>query len=380
MFCVKCGGELKENQMFCPICGQVIQMVPDYNPLDDELSKHIFENTESEPEVDSQMDTLPGNQPREKTKSLSSHFQLVIVILLVLIVGSFLISIIFISVNKQRSNSYEYQIEKAYENEISENFDAAVDYAQRALVLKPSDYDAQILLAEIYYETGNMDNSKMILHEITAVHRDNPEPYGLLVSILQSEENYKELAEIGKTLRNPEIRELFEPYIVEEPEFSIKEGSYGHQIQLVLTTNEKNLVYYTVDNTHPTEDSILYEDSILLVEGKTTVRAVARNSLGLYSNEVKKTYTIKYPVPGVPNINPKSGIYKEPTQIDIFVPEGCEAYYTFDGSVPTKESAKYLGPLEMPEGNGIFSVVIYNEYDRSSPIEQRNYEYRPEME
>ena len=35
MKCQKCGAEIPEGKIYCEKCGQAIQMVPDYNPVDD---------------------------------------------------------------------------------------------------------------------------------------------------------------------------------------------------------------------------------------------------------------------------------------------------------------------------------------------------------
>ena len=35
MKCRKCGAEIPENKIYCETCGTPIQMVPDYNPVED---------------------------------------------------------------------------------------------------------------------------------------------------------------------------------------------------------------------------------------------------------------------------------------------------------------------------------------------------------
>lgn len=41
MKCMHCGAELSEDQLICPRCGSEIQIVPDYNPLDDLLTAQV---------------------------------------------------------------------------------------------------------------------------------------------------------------------------------------------------------------------------------------------------------------------------------------------------------------------------------------------------
>jgi hypothetical protein len=60
------------------------------------------------------------------------------------------------------------------------------------------------------------------------------------------------------------------------------------------------------------------------------------------------------------------------------VPEGYTAYYTTDGSTPTTESSLYTGPIEMPEGQTLFSTVLVGKTGKMTQITKRNYIYQPQ--
>ena len=52
MKCMHCGADLPEDQLICPRCGREIQIVPDYNPLDDNADcsvkrRHYTDNVAS---------------------------------------------------------------------------------------------------------------------------------------------------------------------------------------------------------------------------------------------------------------------------------------------------------------------------------------------
>lgn len=382
MFCSKCGHELKDDQLYCNKCGNVIQMVPDYNPIDDELRDHILGETESD-HNDSDKDTKDTKdsnlnvQKKEPKRIFLSRRQLFVILPSIILCIILVVVLITSSIDKKRSNSYDYQIEKAYEEEKEGNYDVALEFAGRALVLKPDDYNAKLLLATIYTKLDDTKNAKGMITELLDLYPDKEDPYRLLISVLEKEKDYNKLGQIASEIENPDIEKLFETYLAIEPEFSIKEGTYGHPVNLLIISDTKDPIYYTLDGTEPSDNSLLYEDPILLTEGVTNVSAVTKNSFGVYSNIVKKIYTIKFPIPGIPVIRPASGKYVEPVKIEVLVPENCEAYYTFDGSIPTKESSKYTESLDMPEGNQVFSVIIVNEYGMMSPVEQRNYKYTP---
>ena len=41
MRCTRCGAIIPDDQMICPECGAEVQIVPDYNPLDDVLTREV---------------------------------------------------------------------------------------------------------------------------------------------------------------------------------------------------------------------------------------------------------------------------------------------------------------------------------------------------
>ena len=41
MKCVHCGANIPDDQMICAVCGAEVQIVPDYNPLDDVLAREV---------------------------------------------------------------------------------------------------------------------------------------------------------------------------------------------------------------------------------------------------------------------------------------------------------------------------------------------------
>ena len=71
------------------------------------------------------------------------------------------------------------------------------------------------------------------------------------------------------------------------------------------------------------------------------------------------------------------GNFYEPQAISVYVPDGCNVYYTWDGSVPSEASNHYMGPIEMPEGNNILSLVLVDEYGRYSDVLKCNFIYYP---
>ena len=82
----------------------------------------------------------------------------------------------------------------------------------------------------------------------------------------------------------------------------------------------------------------------------------------MYSEEVKKKYSLLIEPPAAPRTSPAGGsIFSELTYVTLYTEEECSIYYTWDGSTPTKESEKYMVPIEIPEGENILSAIAINE-------------------
>ena len=57
----------------------------------------------------------------------------------------------------------------------------------------------------------------------------------------------------------------------------------------------------------------------------------------------------------------------------------CDIYYTWDGTDPTRLSARYTGPVGIPEGNNILSVLVVNRINGlDSGVYRTNFIYYPQ--
>ncbi len=90
--------------------------------------------------------------------------------------------------------------------------------------------------------------------------------------------------------------QLIQSYVIikptpDMPYARLKTGTYD-KVQYVPLSGGKDVVaiYYTTDGTEPTTSSRVYESPIPLRIGKTTIRAIAVNSEGKESNELRVEY------------------------------------------------------------------------------------------
>ena len=160
-------------------------------------------------------------------------------------------------------------------------------------------------------------------------------------------------------------------YVSDMPEFSLEEGTYTEVQQVSLSGNGK--IYYTTDGNEPTTDSTLYTEPILIEDGTVVIKAICVNKKGIPSLVATKTYQVEIPIEDAPAVTPSTGQYTSATQISITVPEGYTAYYTMDNTTPTTASTQYTGPIDMPEGQTIFSAILVNKNGKTTQVTKRNY-------
>lgn len=148
---------------------------------------------------------------------------------------------------------------------------------------------------------------------------------------------------------------------ISKPEFSIPGGEYSYYIDVELYSEIEGTIYYTLDGSTPNEASFQYELPIDLQKGTTVIRAFVMDSDGNTSDIVSEVYHVEFGAPDKPTIIPESGEYEGEQYVRIIVPEGCLAFYTLDGSMPTHSSELYTGEFLMPAGTTTVKAVLEDE-------------------
>lgn len=413
MRCTHCNAIIPEGWMRCPRCGKEVQIVPDYNPLDDVLTQEVKGSVEdvtrqlqtkdvrdfgrrqevyqskatrvlSQEELDeiqagreraarnrSRAEAKRKQQERKKQLVRRRRKVLLILFLVLLIFGAAFGYFLY-------QNSYVGKVAKGYDALQMKEYQTAEKYFKHAIGKNAQRAEAYFGLAETYMEQDEGDEAESVFLSAIASYPSNEELYRAAISFYEETKQLDKISEILEDCDDESVLSSLKAYVSTEPVFSLDDGKYS-EVQEVTLSASGETIYYTTDGTNPTSSSTKYTEPILLnEEGKTQIKAIAYNKKKIPSLVVSKTYEIEFPVADAPVVTPSTGQYSTATQISITVPEGYTAYYTTDGSTPTTESSLYTGPIEMPEGQTLFSTVLVGKTGKMTQITKRNYIYQPQ--
>ena len=383
MKCPNCGNELKEGHLICEMCGEEIQIVPDFDPeIENSITETLstlaaLQEGEAAEEIppedvkDEEAEATEAEETAENGKTIWVVVSLVII---------FVVALVSYGAYAYHIRTLDYQLNKAREYAAQESYAEAIACLENAYDSYPD--VAQILFMEANYYYVQQDNvsAVQVLYRIIErgdfPHEDLEEAYSKVIAIYANEGMYGQINELLRSCPETGIVNMFQGYLAMEPEFSYVEGSYAEVVPLKLSSNTSGTIYYTTDGTKPNQNSLIYTAPLFLESGEYTISAFFVNDYGIESEIVSKTYIINLSVPNPPEIALYSGEYSEPTMITVAEIGGCRVYYTTDESEPTADSVPYTGPIPMPLGRTLFKFVNISEEGVSSEITTRTYTLR----
>ncbi|GEM_PF-2151305 len=143
-------------------------------------------------------------------------------------------------------------------------------------------------------------------------------------------------------------------------------GSFTSEQDITLSSTDSNvIIYYTLDGSTPTEDSLVYSSPITIpLDSNIIIKAISTKE-GYYSSEIYSgtyyiTHTLSTPVASIP-----AGTYFSSQSITLLAEEGSNIYFTLDGSTPTEASALYTVAITMSSTTTLKAISVKDEYARS---------------
>ena len=314
-------------------------------------------------------DKKPMDAKRKKMIIAVSCVVAALVVIIGIVVG--------VVLNNKNKNSYQYNYDKGMSSYQNKDYDNAIKYLAKASKLSEGkkNVDLKYTLYQCYAATDNTDMSIEVLKDILSFDENNEKAIKALASIYNTKKDGTSLNKLIKDYKDKQGYKYLTDYVVETPKPSVEAGSYDDVIKLQFTENSSSTIYYTTDKTEPDKKSKRYTGTAIEIQsGTTTIKAIAISDIGVCSDVAEPEYTVDFKKPSAPTASPASGTYEEGQTVTIDnIPAGSTAYYTLDGSTPTKNSEEYSEPFTIPTGNNVISVVIIDSHNQSSSVVKRNY-------
>ena len=348
MLCSNCGREIPNGQLICPHCGAEVRLVPDYSTVGDLLNRN--ENSRKD-----QDENRRSGHKKKKGRTGKSLNPFAVVILFVFAVIVFALAL-KLAIDYRNQGDYDLQLELAQYNFSEKDYARAEKYANQAITLEPNLSEPRLLLAKIYSAQNRDEETELVLLNLIAQDPGNADAYGLLIELYDENNDFTAIKKLMDHCSAEAVLYTYRDYICKSPLISPVEGTYERTVRVTITAPE-GTVHYTTDGTEPTGSSPVYEGPIETSPGENEIRAIAIKDNGIYSDTVVKKYTITTKQHAAPAITPGSGTYAPGTEVTVDVPSGFVAYYEFD-YIPSTESPEYTGPIPIPDGTHVLTVVM----------------------
>ncbi len=403
MKCIYCGAVIKDNETTCPVCNRDVQLVPDYNIMDDEYLKQLMEEKDgkstkgsksghkssgksAEYEGDDELhmqrenekshDSSGGKKKSDENKSQKGSL-IAVSVLVVIFVAAVIVAAVFYKINSDHANSFDYQVSKAEEAVEEGDTDSAISYYERALKLNQNSNEVRMALGELYMSIKDYESALVMYQEAVNLDDSDVDAYRGLLSVYEAQGDYDSISNIRDEIDDVTILTVLSDYLVDAPTFSMESGEYDYSIEVSLSADTGCTIWYTTDGSDPLVYGSRYSSSFTFdSDGTYNIYAIAVNENSVCSETVTAKYVIDIAPPSAPVVSPEGGNYTKETQITITVPDGCTAYYTWDGTNPDDSSTEYDEPFTIPIGSNVLSVVIIDDKTgKSSSIYRSNYTY-----
>ena len=372
MKCTKCGAEIKTGNLYCSRCGAEVQIVSAYNVMEDEFFLD-FQNRQ----MGKQMKRgISDTAAILQKKNLYLCILTAIVGFLTLVVIAFLVRM---HIGPKKMSNAPQRYTQMIQALADSNEKDVFMYLEQGISESPEELNDRFWLAWLYGKQGDRKKQIETLQQILAKDGENVYACRELIRVYVNVDDFEALHAFYDRCSDSSLAVLFTDYLVEPPVIEIPQGLLWAGDMLTINASEGLNVYYTLDGSSPITNGTLYYAPIRLEAGNYVLQAAACNEKGYYSQVVSQEMTVeKHYQLGMPQVMPKSGEYLSPQTIYVNVPEGCSAYYTWNGSNPTTASRKYNGGISMLEGNNVLSVILVDAYGNVSSVQRVNYIYMPQ--
>lgn len=272
--------------------------------------------------------------------------------------------------------SYDGLVRKGNKALQANEYSQAESYFNKAIAGNKKKAAAYTGLSKVYIAKKDVKGAEAVFTTAIGTEPSDLELYKAAIHFYVSTNQLSKVSVLLEDCEYDNVLKGVKEYVSKVPKFSLAEGKYSEVQQVSLSSD--GTIYYTTDGSKPDTSSKKYDKPILVQnEGTTVIKAISVNKKKIPSLIASKSYEIELPMEDAPSVTPSTGQYESVNQITITVPEGYTAYYTMDNTDPTDpavNATQYTGPIDMPKGQTMFSAVLKNNNTgKYTQVTKRNY-------
>jgi len=148
-------------------------------------------------------------------------------------------------------------------------------------------------------------------------------------------------------------------------------GDYRAGDLIRLTATEESEIYYTLDGSDPTGESLKYEGPFWLTQS-SELNFLAVDSSGNRSKIYGETYYLDKDAP-FSEAFPTTGLYTSPLTVKITVSDAdAMVHYTMDGLTPTTDSPVYTDPVVLRKDT-VLKFFSVDPFGNSEEVKEETY-------
>lgn len=359
MICERCGTEVPAGSFFCNVCGAEIRIVSDYNLENDIIDSYIGAEETKTPEP-----PVKRKPKQPDRKELSFRFYRNIAIGVGVAIALILIVVVFIfryrAARSAEDGSFDYQLAEGISAYEAADYEMAVAHFDKALSLSPDNPEVLRYEALCYESLGEYEAAESIYKSLIALDPSEQSYFEALAALYEGQNEFEKLRDLSGLTEDEAVLSYLATFSVPAPAFSHESGDYDDDLTISILSEPDMILYYTTDGSDPVTNGLVYTGVVRFEgEGHYILKAVAQNSVNLYSELAEAEYVIDYRTPEKPTVNLPSGIYAGQQLLTVEVPEEHTAYYTLDGTEPTTRSFVYESPIVLPAGGQYLVSIVY---------------------
>lgn len=282
MKCPNCGEEVSPGNLYCPKCLEEVPWVSEYNTVETLESKNEYDRRKRIQAVKKQLKKYYFVQRRRRI--------FVVVFLTITCVSMAGGGCAYYAYHSH--NSYGYQYQKAENKYRLGSYESALEYIERALELDPDHEEAYVLLSQILYASGDEDGAKKVLAANILNFEQNEQMYRQLIQLYEEAGEYEKIKELLDSCEDSGIRQKFDSFITPDPVTNYETGTYNKKFKLKISGSCEE-IYYTLDGSVPSKNSIKYEGPIQIDKGVTEIYIIGYSHLGIPSDVVYRKYVVE---------------------------------------------------------------------------------------